>query len=77
MEVILDCFFENFGKLDRDTLHARYKRIEMVDYFNTMIEGCCRGEELPRSVFVVKIPENQQGRKAAPSRRSDRQFEEF
>lgn len=44
MEVILDCFFEEFGKMDRDTLHARYKRREMVDYFNTMIEGCCRGE---------------------------------
>lgn len=45
MEVILDCFFEHFEKLDRDTLHARYKRREMVEYFNTMIEGCCRGEE--------------------------------
>lgn len=44
MDVILDSFFEHFGKLDRDTLHARYKRREMVDYFNTMIEGCCRGK---------------------------------
>lgn len=44
MEVILDCFFENFFQLERNTLHARYKRRNLVEYFNTLIEGCCRGE---------------------------------
>lgn len=55
MNIILDCFFEHFGKLDRDTLHARYKRREMVEYFNTMIEGCCRGEQRNDNSYLSVI----------------------
>ncbi|XP_075235000.1 SOCS domain-containing protein stops [Lycorma delicatula] len=46
MEVILDCFFDKvFSDLDRGCLMARYKRKQMVDYFSTVIGGCCKGEE--------------------------------
>lgn len=54
MEVILDCFFENFAQLERNTLHASYKRRDLVEYFNTLIEGCCRGENSEPQIIVQK-----------------------
>lgn len=46
MEVIIDCFFDQvFSGLDRGCLIARYKRRQLVDYFSTVIQGCCKGEE--------------------------------
>lgn len=46
METILECFFDNvFSDLDRGCLIARYKRRQLVDYFSTIIQGCCSSEE--------------------------------
>lgn len=45
MEVILDCFFEQyFAELERSSLSSRTKRSELVNYFNAVIEGCCAGK---------------------------------
>ncbi|XP_067000205.2 uncharacterized protein stops [Anabrus simplex] len=45
MESFLDCYFDDiFSKLERDCLLARYRRRQLVDYLNTLIMGCCRGE---------------------------------
>lgn len=44
-DIILDCYFEKvFDQLERDCLKARYKRRSLVEYFNTIIEGCSRGK---------------------------------
>lgn len=45
MEVLLDIVFEKLEALERNCLHARYNRRALVDYFNTLIEGCRLGEE--------------------------------
>lgn len=56
MEIILDCFFDKvFSQLDRDSLLARYKRRSLVDYFNTVIEGCIRGNENNKKIHVCVI----------------------
>ncbi|KAI4463952.1 ankyrin repeat and socs box protein 17 [Holotrichia oblita] len=52
MDVILSCFFENFEETERNSLHARYKRRAMVEYFNTLIEGCRLGKECDPQVIV-------------------------
>ncbi|XP_018330577.1 uncharacterized protein LOC108740670 [Agrilus planipennis] len=43
MDALLKCFFDKFLELERNTLHACYRRKATVQYFNTLIEGCCRG----------------------------------
>uniref|UniRef100_A0A1B6DQ58 SOCS box domain-containing protein n=1 Tax=Clastoptera arizonana TaxID=38151 RepID=A0A1B6DQ58_9HEMI len=46
MEVIIDVFFDHFfSRLDRGCLIARYKRRQLVDYFSTVIEGCCKADK--------------------------------
>ncbi|KAF5285324.1 hypothetical protein FQA39_LY04423 [Lamprigera yunnana] len=69
MEVLLDCFFENFAQLERNTLHARYKRRDLVEYFNTLIEGCCRGEnsdaeKVVRSAIISILRYHENSKKA-------------
>lgn len=39
----MKCFFENFENAERNSLHAKYRRRAMVEYFNTLIEGCRLG----------------------------------
>lgn len=46
MEALLKIFFENFDSMERNCLHARYKRRALVDYFNTLIEGCRLGKNI-------------------------------
>lgn len=36
-------FEEVFSKLGRDSLNERFKRRELVEYFNTVIAGCAKG----------------------------------
>ncbi|XP_044748519.1 uncharacterized protein LOC123309452 isoform X3 [Coccinella septempunctata] len=44
INIFLKCYFENdFGKLARDGLNDRRKRREIVEYFNTVVEGCTQG----------------------------------
>lgn len=40
MELYFEEVFEN---LDRDALISRVKRKELVEYFNTVIDGCAKG----------------------------------
>lgn len=44
MDVVLKAFFEHFESMERNCLYARYKRRALVDYFNTLIEGCRLGK---------------------------------
>lgn len=45
MDSFMQLYFEDvFNNLDRDCLNERYKRREMVQYFNTVIAGCAAGE---------------------------------
>jgi hypothetical protein len=40
----MDFYFEGvFSNLDRDSLNERFKRRELVEYFNTVITGCAKG----------------------------------
>lgn len=41
----MDFYFEEvFCNENRDFLNKRYKRKELVEYFNTVIAGCAKGE---------------------------------
>ena len=49
MDVIMDCYFDSvFSELERSSLMVRYRRRQLVDYLNTVIEGCARGEDCDR-----------------------------
>ncbi|XP_017771302.1 PREDICTED: uncharacterized protein LOC108558781 [Nicrophorus vespilloides] len=52
MNVLLKCFFEHFESMERNSLHARYKRRDLVEYFNTLIEGCRLGENSDSQTVV-------------------------
>ncbi|XP_022914558.2 uncharacterized protein [Onthophagus taurus] len=52
MEALLSYFFEKFSESERNSLHARYKRQVMVEYFNTLIEGCRLGENVSSEKVV-------------------------
>nr|XP_018895938.1 PREDICTED: uncharacterized protein LOC109029769 [Bemisia tabaci] len=52
MELFINCFFDQvFTELDRGSLIPRYKRKQLVDYFSTIIYGCCRGDSDSDSSF--------------------------
>ncbi|XP_050672959.1 uncharacterized protein LOC126970853 [Leptidea sinapis] len=45
MDSFMDFYFEEvFVKLNRDSLNERYKRRELVEYFNSVITGCAKGQ---------------------------------
>ncbi|XP_030031190.2 uncharacterized protein LOC115448032 [Manduca sexta] len=45
MDSFMDFYFEEvFTTLDRDGLNERFKRRELVEYFNTVIAGCAKGQ---------------------------------
>ncbi|XP_014246560.1 uncharacterized protein LOC106664962 [Cimex lectularius] len=45
MDEILDCFFDQvFSEMERDSLLAKYKRRQLVEYLSTVIQGCTRVE---------------------------------
>ncbi|CAG9782254.1 unnamed protein product [Diatraea saccharalis] len=45
MDTFMEFYFEEvFNKLDRDGLNERFKRKELVEYFNTVIAGCAKGQ---------------------------------
>ncbi|XP_014367905.2 uncharacterized protein LOC106718351 [Papilio machaon] len=45
MDAFMDYYFEEvFSDLDRDSLNERYKRRELVEYFNSVISGCAKGQ---------------------------------
>ncbi|XP_053616529.1 uncharacterized protein stops [Plodia interpunctella] len=47
MESFMEYYFEEvFNNLDRDCLNERHKRRELVEYFNTVITGCARGQNI-------------------------------
>ncbi|XP_069690229.1 uncharacterized protein stops [Periplaneta americana] len=53
MEVLLDCYFDNvFCQLDRTSLMVPYRRRQLVDYLNTMIQGCVQGEDCDHDTGV-------------------------
>jgi ankyrin repeat/SOCS box protein 17 len=53
MDVILDCYFDTvFCQLERSYLMVRYKRRQLVDYLNTVIKGCVRGEDCAEATAV-------------------------
>lgn len=44
MDAFMDYYFEEvFCNFDRDSLNERYKRRELVEYFNSVISGCAKG----------------------------------
>lgn len=44
MDSFMDFYFEEvFSTMDRDSLNMRFKRRELVEYFNTVIAGCAKG----------------------------------
>lgn len=44
MDSFMEYYFDGvFSNMDRDGLNERYKRRELVEYFNTVIAGCARG----------------------------------
>ncbi|CAB3241514.1 unnamed protein product [Arctia plantaginis] len=45
MDTFMECYFEEvFANMDRDCLNERTKRRDLVEYFNTVIAGCARGQ---------------------------------
>ncbi|XP_013141498.1 PREDICTED: uncharacterized protein LOC106105622 [Papilio polytes] len=45
MDAFMDYYFEEvFCNFDRDSLNERYKRRELVEYFNSVISGCAKGQ---------------------------------
>ncbi|XP_022823812.1 uncharacterized protein LOC111354531 [Spodoptera litura] len=45
MDSFMEYYFDGvFSNLDRDCLNERFKRRELVEYFNTVIAGCARGQ---------------------------------
>lgn len=45
MDSFMDFYFEEvFSGMDRDGLNVRFKRRELVEYFNSVIAGCARGQ---------------------------------
>ncbi|XP_063831991.1 uncharacterized protein LOC135081178 [Ostrinia nubilalis] len=45
MDSFMDFYFEEvFSTMDRDSLNMRFKRRELVEYFNTVIAGCAKGQ---------------------------------
>ncbi|XP_047508426.1 uncharacterized protein LOC125051863 [Pieris napi] len=45
MDSFMDFYFDEvFINLDRDCLNERYKRRELVQYFNSVITGCAKGQ---------------------------------
>ncbi|XP_026751544.1 uncharacterized protein LOC113511998 isoform X1 [Galleria mellonella] len=47
MDTFMDLYFEEvFSNIDRDGLNERFKRRELVEYFNTVITGCARGQNV-------------------------------
>ncbi|KAI8441024.1 hypothetical protein MSG28_009297 [Choristoneura fumiferana] len=45
MDSFMEYYFEEvFCNLERDCLNERYKRRELVEYFNTVIAGCAKGQ---------------------------------
>ncbi|VVD02332.1 unnamed protein product [Leptidea sinapis] len=52
MDSFMDFYFEEvFVKLNRDSLNERYKRRELVEYFNSVITGCAKG-----AIFGTSAP---------------------
>ncbi|KAK9870834.1 hypothetical protein WA026_009799 [Henosepilachna vigintioctopunctata] len=48
--VFLQCYFDNdFKQLPRDCLNDRRKRREIIEYMNTVIEGCNKGRSSQKS----------------------------
>lgn len=51
INIFLKCYFENeFSKLARDGLNDRRKRREIVEYINTIVEGCAQGKASFKSI---------------------------
>ncbi|CAH2055854.1 unnamed protein product, partial [Iphiclides podalirius] len=45
MDAFMDYYFEEvFCDMDRDSLNERFKRRELVEYFNSVISRCAKGE---------------------------------
>ncbi|XP_068623219.1 uncharacterized protein stops [Battus philenor] len=45
MDAFMDYYFEEvFCDLERDCLNERFKRRELVEYFNSVISGCAKGQ---------------------------------
>ncbi|XP_049878755.1 uncharacterized protein LOC126375702 [Pectinophora gossypiella] len=46
MDTFMEFYFDEvFNNLDRDCLSERFKRRELVEYFNSVIAGCAKGQE--------------------------------
>ncbi|KAI5640236.1 SOCS box domain-containing protein [Phthorimaea operculella] len=46
MDTFMEFYFtEVFTNLDRDGLNKRFKRKELVEYFNSVIAGCAKGQD--------------------------------
>ncbi|CAH0397194.1 unnamed protein product [Chilo suppressalis] len=45
MDTFMEFYFDEvFDNMDRDCLNGRLKRKELVEYFNTVIAGCAKGQ---------------------------------
>lgn len=43
MEQFLECYLAEFKEAPRNSLHDRRNRKQMVEYINTLIQGCAGG----------------------------------
>ncbi|XP_004922688.1 uncharacterized protein LOC101745119 [Bombyx mori] len=56
MDAFMELYFEEvFENLDRDALISRIKRKELVEYFNTVIDGCAKGQNKSDDVTCKKF----------------------
>ncbi|XP_059056857.1 uncharacterized protein LOC131850588 [Achroia grisella] len=56
MDTFMKFYFEEvFCNINRDGLNERFKRRELVEYFNTVITGCARGQNLSDSMTCKNL----------------------